>query len=320
MPLMFQLRYDQIANFAGNLSTCLAAGVELQKGVRTSSGALVKSMPEFRGVWERIDQGQPLSDALRVIERRLPPFVIPVVRCGEQTGRLDESLRFLAEHCRLLHRPTEALRNAWLLPLAIYFGGKAVLLLLLLVLGSWSSMLSAASDLVVSFGSLAAVAIILFVTPIKTLTDRAKLMLPVIGSVEREVAVNRFLHVFALLYGSGGQRVEKMIRHACQTIDNDWLRQDLLRAAERVERGATVTEAFDKTTTLTRDEKSELAAGELAGRLAETSARIAERVGESAAAKLVWLTNITVRITMGMVVFSLAGTILPILILGALGR
>jgi type IV pilus assembly protein PilC len=316
---LFPLRYDQIASFAGNLSTCLAAGVEIGRAVRTSSGALAKSTPQFREVWSRVEQGEPLSDALRVIEGRLPAFVIPVVQCGELTGRLDQALQFLADHCRMLHRPSEAIRNAWLLPLAIFFGGKVLSVVLLLLFGSWSSTVSATGDLLASCGSLAAVVILITVTPIKLLFDQAKLMVPVIGSVERELAVNRFLHVFSMLYGSGGQRVEKMIRHACQTITNHWLRQDLLRAAAQIERGASLSEAFAKTTTLTRDEQSELEAGDLAGRLAETSTRIAERVGESAATKLTWITHVTFRVTMGMVAFSVAGTILPLLILARLG-
>jgi type II secretory pathway component PulF len=315
---LFPLRYDQIANFAGNLSTCLAAGVEWRKAIRTSSGALVNATPEFRGVWDRIDQGEPLSDALRVIERRLPPFVMPVVRCGERTGRLDEALHFLAEHCRMLHRPSTAVRNAWLLPLAIYFGGKALGLILLFLFGSWSSMLSAAMDLLTSCGSLAAIVILYLATPIKTLIDQVKVLLPVIGTVERELALNRFLHVFSMLIATGGERVEDMIRHAAQTIDNDVLRADLIRAAGQVERGATLAEAFDKTTTLSTDEKSELAAGDLAGRLAETCARIAQRAGESAATKLVWITHVTTRLTMGLAAFSLAASILPLLLLRGL--
>jgi type II secretory pathway component PulF len=275
---------------------------------------LVKVAPEFRQVWDRIDQGEPLSEALKSLERRLPPFVLPVVRCGEQTGRLDQSLRFLADHCRMLHRPTEALRNAWQLPLAILLGAKALTVLLLLLLGSWSSFLSAIGDLIINLGSLAAVAIVILVTPIKSFIDQVKLLIPVIASIERELAVNRFLHVFSLLYGSGGQRVERMIQHSCQTVTNDWLRRDLSRAATAIERGATLPEAFTRTTALTRDEQSELAMGDHAGRLAEVSARIADRVGESAAAKLNGVTFVATRITMGTVGLSLIGTVIPILL------
>jgi type II secretory pathway component PulF len=162
--------------------------------------------------------------------------------------------------------------------------------------------------------------ILVIATPIKLVFDQIKLRLPVVSSVERELAMNRFLHVFSMLYGSGGQRVEKMIRHASQTISNDWLRRDMLRAAVYIERGATLTETFDRITTLTRDEQSELAAGDQAGRLTETCARVADRLGESASAKLTWITRVTVRITMGVVTLSLAGTILPILLLSRLGR
>jgi type II secretory pathway component PulF len=309
---MLKLRYDQLAMFADNLATCLTAGVELKYAIRTSSGALVKAAPEFRGVWGRIDQGQPLSEALRPVAHRLPSFVLPVVVCGEQTGRLDESLRFLAEHCRLLHRPSEALRNVWLFPLAIHFGGLILACILHLLLGSWSGMLAAASQLVISAGTVSAIAILIIATPIKLLVDRIKLWLPVLGSAEREISVNRFLHVFSLLYGGGGQRVEKMVRDSCQTVSNVWLREKLLRAATQIERGGTLPEAFARTTVFTTDEHAELEAGELAGRLAETSARIAVRVGESAAAKLTAVTHVITRITMFMVTFSLVGTVLSL--------
>lgn len=320
MKSLFPLRYDQIANFAGNLSTCLAAGVEWNKAVRTSSGALAKSQPGFRAVLDRIDHGDSLSEALRSIERRLPPFVIPVIECGERTGRLDEVLRFLAEHCRMLHRPSEAIRNAWLLPLGIFFGGKVLAVVLLFLFGSWSNLLAATGDLITSVGSLAALLILIVATPIKLVFDQIKLLLPVVRSVERELAMNRFLHVFSMLYGAGGQRVEKMIRHASKTISNDWLRRDILHAAVSIEQGATITEAFDRTTTLTRDELSELAVGDQAGRLSETCARVADRLGESASARLTTITRVAVRITMAVATLSLAGTIIPLLLLSRLGH
>ncbi|MFH1918679.1 MAG: hypothetical protein ABIP48_02155 [Planctomycetota bacterium] len=40
----------------------------------------------------------------------------------------------------------------------------------------------------------------------KFIVDRAKLLLPVVGQAERELAVNRFLHSFNLLYSTGGTR------------------------------------------------------------------------------------------------------------------
>jgi type II secretory pathway component PulF len=97
----FPLRYDQLARFADNLSVSLAAGVELRQAIRTSSGSLVKTVPAFREVWERVDQGEHLSEALRAVESQLPRFVLPVVESGECSGRLIESLRFLSTHLRM---------------------------------------------------------------------------------------------------------------------------------------------------------------------------------------------------------------------------
>lgn len=311
---MFKIRYDRLAGFTNNLATCLSAGIDVKQGLRTSSGALVKAAPEFRAVWERVDHGEPLSEALRSVENRLPNFFIPVVQCGEQTGRLDEALRFLAEHCRMLHRPSEALRNMWLLPLAIHFGGLLLACVLHLLFGTWSGMSEAAGAILRSAGSVIAIAILILFTPIKFLIDRAKLLIPVLGSVEREIAVNRFLHVFSLLYGAGGQRVEMMIRHASQSVSNYWLKEDLARAASEIERGSTFPEAFARTTTLTHDEKCELEVGDQAGRLAETCSRLAIRAGESASTKLAVITKIVSRITMFFATLSLIGTISSLLI------
>ena len=311
---MFKIRYDRLAGFTNNLATCLSAGVDVKQAVRTSSGALIKAVPEFRAVWERVDRGDPLSEALRSVENKLPSFYIPAVQCGEQTGRLDEALRFLAEHCRLLHRPSEALRNMWLLPLAIHFGSLALACGLQLFFGTWFGMVTAADNFLVSAGSVTAVAILVLLTPMKYLIDRAKLLIPVLGSAEREIAVNRFLHVFSLLYGAGGQRVERMIRQASQSVGNYWLKEDLARAANQIEKGSTLPEAFAGTTTLTHDERCELEAGDLAGRLAETCSRVAVRAGESASAKLAVITKVVARITMFFATLSLVGTIMSLMI------
>ena len=68
--------------------------------------------------------------------------------------------------------------------------------------------------------------------------------MPVIGPAERELTMNRFFHAMNVLYSTGGRRVEEMIRLAADSAENLALRADFLRAAEIIESGGSIGEAF----------------------------------------------------------------------------
>ena len=50
-------------------------------------------------------RGETLTEALSGAEELLPPFYLPVIQAGEQSGRLAEALEFLESHCSLLAGP-----------------------------------------------------------------------------------------------------------------------------------------------------------------------------------------------------------------------
>jgi type IV pilus assembly protein PilC len=307
---------EELSRFAGNLGTCLEAGIRVPQSLRTctrsSSTALLPRIAEAAA--QRAGSGMELSDALEPHQRHFPPFFIPMIRCGERVGRLDEALRYLEEHCRLLGPPSRMMRNTWLYPLVIVLFGSLVKALAYLFLAPISQTFSYVIDTLFNYGILAVVVWFFLAVPeAKRILDHLKLFLPVIGPVERELALNRFFHSFNMLHSTSGMRVEAMIRLAAQAIGNAVVRDDVLRAAAVVEAKGTITEAFAVPKTITVEQQATIGAGEQAGKLEDALAALSRATAESVRARLKVFQEVFFRIVMFLVTLSVAGTLLSLI-------
>jgi len=259
-------------------------------------------------VADSVRRGESLTAALTASCHGLPPFFVPVIEAGEVTGRLDDSLRFLETHCRLLARPATALRNFWLVPLAVILAGTILRFLAFLSWGSWSGTLAFIWGSLKSYAALAAMWFIVFGTPFRPAIDFLKLHLPFIGTLERDLNASRFFHALAMLHATAGHRVEQMIRVAARTVSNQLLQTDLEEVATEIERGSTITEAFDAASYLAPLQKQMIATGELSGTLERSYHLIAEEAANKLQVRLELVHIWSVRITLCIVVFSVIRT------------
>jgi type II secretory pathway component PulF len=321
-PITRRVPLEQVSRFAGNLATCLEAGMGVPQSLRTSTGASTAVLPNIaQAAAEGVASGDELSDALEPYADRFPPFFIPVIRCGERVGRLDEALRYLERHCMLLVGPTRAMRNTWLYPLVIVVFGSIFKLAAYAVLAPLAQTLAYLGRTAVAYGIVAAVLWFFLAAPqAKLILDHAKLLLPIIGQVERELALNRFFHSLNMLYSTGGMRVEAMIKLAARAVGNIVVRDDLLRAARVIEAGGSITDAFAAPKTLTEDQRATVAAGDEAGKLEEAFATISRQTGESVQHRLRTFNEVSLRIVAFVVVFSIAGTLMSLIMTVRPGR
>ena len=113
-----QLSLRDVAVFSGNLATCLRAGLTVPDSLETCTKSSPKAFLRSSGkrLAEKTRSGASLSEALEEIAPHLPRFYLPALRCGEESGRTEEALQYLEEHCRLLDRPYQSMRNLWLFP------------------------------------------------------------------------------------------------------------------------------------------------------------------------------------------------------------
>ncbi len=118
--------YKKLAGFSFGLATCAESSADLVRGLelclKPMRGTAIGG--RWSGAVDAVRRGSSLADALGPAEELLPPFFLPVIQAGEQSGRLGEALRFLEKHCNLLAGPALALRNVWLFPVVILMFGS----------------------------------------------------------------------------------------------------------------------------------------------------------------------------------------------------
>ncbi len=231
--------------------------------------------------------GTTLFEALEPHKHHFPAFVLPAIRCGEESGHLDQTLRYLENHCRLLIGPMRTMRDMWLVPLCLMLGGTVICVLAYCVLAPWQTAVQYIVNSLEFYTALAvAVAVVFWIPPLRALVETVKLAVPVIGPAERELTLNRFFHAMNLLYSTGGRRVEQMIHLAADSAGNPVLRDDFLRAAQSIESGNTIGEAFSAVENLPLDYQATIVAGDESGTLEAAFDRVCQQSGESVVSRL----------------------------------
>lgn len=307
---------EQLAFLCQNLSVCMRAGMDVPMSLKACMRSSANSeLGQIVGrAAESTAAGMSLSDALAPWRERFPAFFLPVLQCGEQSGREDEALGYLERHCRLLIEPTRAMRNTWLAPLAVVLVGSAICAVAHLLLASIRDAFIYVAEAAMFYGTIAAVlALFIWASQAKLVLEALKLVLPAIGQAERELAMSRFFHAMNLLYSTGGQPVERMIRLSADSADNFILRWDYLRAAVAIERGETIGEAFAAPRTIPDDIKHMIATAEEAGKVEDAFDSVSRSLDDSVQHRLLAFQQLFLRAVGLAVVFSMTATLISLL-------
>lgn len=128
-----KLSYEDKINFSGNLSTMIKAGVSLLKGLEIirndSANNYFKSI--LGDLEFAIENGKPLSQALEAYPKDFDAIFINMIKAGEASGKLDESLRRLNLQLKKEAALVSKVKGALIYP-AILIGG--VLLVLIIII------------------------------------------------------------------------------------------------------------------------------------------------------------------------------------------
>ena len=111
-------------------------------------------------------------------------------------------------------------------------------------------------------------------------------MLPVIGPCVRDLSVNRFFHAFGLLYSTSGMSVPRMFRLASDSVGNMAVQDNFLAAMPYLEQGHSLSESLANCPVLNENDKTMIASGEEAGRLADALGKLCQQTAESLQVRL----------------------------------
>lgn len=324
------------------LTTALKAGLSTMDALyiirdQQTKPALITLLDELG---KQVSTGKSLSEAMAGFGRIFGPLHVSMVAVGETGGILEQTMEQLLKMISREEKIKSNIKNAAAYPIFVLsVGAVSVVIMLVWILpkiiktiGAEVStlpiptrLLMGFGDFIVSYGWLAAIGIGIGAysfrkwkqTPAGRLGwDAFVLKLPLIGYVQRTLAVGRFARTLGSLTKSGITILESLavVR---DTLGNEVLGQAIDRVAADVRGGRSVAEPLGQSGLFDKLLIQIVALGEQTGRLDELLLQAADTFDEQADVVLArfaaLLPAILILILAVVVFFIIAATLLPIL-------
>lgn len=144
MPFMAGfLKKVFLIRLCGNISTLLVAGISINKALKITEDTINNIV--YKGITAQIEkevsEGGRISSAMLKNQDYFPPFVVQMVRVGEETGKLDKTLMGVVNFYQKEIKRAIDLFSRLLEPVMIIFLGAIVLMLAISVLSPLYSLL-----------------------------------------------------------------------------------------------------------------------------------------------------------------------------------
>lgn len=297
------LRPSVLAQFFHNLYQSVRAGVPLRDALETIANTPTPLSPVAKHAAKRIAVGVPLSQAFAETGVAFPPYVVPLIQAGEQSGKLDEVLGYLADHFQREHGVWLVTWGALMGCAGCYLGCLTPILLLIIFalprimqavsrdpqwsLQLYEQMFGPTKYLLWGvFAFLAFYLLNWFLNRNPKLAlwwDGIKMKLPLIGLPQRRYAVARFGRVLAILYSAGIPPAESFIL-AGQASGSLTIAKVARQQAAMLKQGAKFSTAIAAIPFIPPTVVQAVTVGERAGNLDEGLRRASEMLEQEARA------------------------------------
>jgi len=267
-----RVKSEDIVLFTKQLAVLIQAKVPLVQSLRVMSKQ-VKN-PKFSRiiteVADDVNSGVIFSKALAKHPAVFSNFFIQMVRSGEISGRLEETLAYLSEYINRQYLLNSKARGAMIYPAFIIVAFIAVgVIMLIWVIPNLTSiltesgqklplvtrMLIAAADFMKNWGLVLflvlAAAIYFVVTSIRKSPewryayDALKLRLPIFGELLQKIYLARFSETLSTL-SSSGIAISQSLEITADVIGNSVYRKIIIEADEAVRKGGNISAVLAK--------------------------------------------------------------------------
>ncbi len=259
----------RIEAFIRQLANLLSAGVALSRALEilTREASSEAARQQWSAIYEDVVGGMPLADSLAKWPRSFPDVYVAMVRAGETGGFLPLVLEQIADFRSREQELKGRVKAALVYPAVLATLAALVMTFLLTYfIPRFSTIFSefggalpwltraivAASNVVVTYGLVLAVAVVIAVLGLERLsrsdegrriTDRAVLKIPAIGRLAANFALVRFCRMLGTLLGAGVPLVQAL-RVAKEAIGNQMLSDTVAQAVEDVQRGKSLARSL----------------------------------------------------------------------------
>jgi type IV pilus assembly protein PilC len=343
--------YDQILGFLNRVkqkdmmvftqqfATLLDAQVPLGEALRTLQKQTrnVTLKETLFEVSSDIDAGLSLSQSLEKYSDVFSPFYVNMVRSAEVTGRMEQTMTFLADYIEKEVDITSKVYNALLYPaimVVLFIIVAAIMATVVLPqiepiftqagvpIPLFTQIIISSSNLLENWWYVIIIAIVALAGFIadymrtdegKVVIDEIILRIPVVNSLLKRMYVSRFAESVSILT-KGGIPIAQSLEISGQTIGSVIYRDALHRIAEDVRRGELLSQSLAKNEEYFPPLVSQMVAvGESTGRLDDLLEKIASfytREVDGVVANLVELIQPALMVVIGLLVAALFASIL----------
>lgn len=288
--------------FAKRLAILVRAGIPILESLRmlkSQSGSRAASRI-FTQIVADVERGQFLASSMRSFRGTFGDFAVNVVRAGETSGTLEESLNYLAEELKKKHELKRKVLSAMVYPV-IVIGATIALSILLTVfifpkilpvfasfkfeLPLTTKILIFVSGFLLNFGGsillgfVALMALFIFLYRLpgpRTFVDGLILRIPIFGRIAQGYYIANFCRTLALLLKSQVFIVDAT-KIAGDTIQNFVYRKEIKTISANLLKGEKISTHFSKHSRIFPPIVSQMVqVGEVTGNLSETLLFVAE--------------------------------------------
>ena len=264
-----RVKTDELVMITRNLGSMLTAGLTVTRALsvieRQSTNPRMQGVT--RSMVERINQGDSFYETLKEFPEVFDDLYVAMVKAGEESGNLAESLQTLAIQMERSNTLAKKVKGAMIYPSIVIIVMVIIAILMMIyvmpeITGVFKGMdkdlpattrfLIFASDFMVEYtllvilgliGSVAGFIYLLKTKWGKISTSWLVVRLPVIGTLAKETNSARTARTLSSLLNSGVDVIQS-IQITEEVLQNVFYKKILAEAAERVEKGTALSEVF----------------------------------------------------------------------------
>ena len=263
----YKMKLKELANFCREIGTMMNSGLPLIRTVSilASREDNKKLKAIYNDIYVKLQQGQTLSDALKEQGKAFPDILIQMVRSGEASGNMQDTMMVLNNQFTNDNKIKNKVKSAMTYPVILGIVTIVVLLIVYTaVLPSCFSMFEGMelpliteiniiiSKFIMSYWYALLIGILVLILIIVSLLqlpkvkyqfDRFKLKMPIIGKLMKIIYTSRFARTLCSLYSSGISIVNAMVI-VKSTIGNKYIETQFDNSIKAVRNGEALSVAI----------------------------------------------------------------------------
>ncbi len=287
--------------FTRQLGTMIRSGLPIVQALNILAEQTQNQ--KFRSIIEDlaagIEGGASFSAVLAKYPKVFDRVFINLIRAGEASGQLDETLDRLATQQEKSYGIVKKVRGAMLYPAFVMVALVAATILMLIVVipplktifeGAGAELPFATQVLIKMSDALRAYWYLFLLAAIglviagrqtlkseggRTMFDRLKLKLPIFGGLFKKIYISRFTRTLASLVG-GGVPIIQALEITADSIGNGVYQKALLKAAKQIEGGAPLSQPIRANPNFPPLVPQMISVGEQTGKMEEVLTKLAD--------------------------------------------